>query len=1016
MSRKSLIISMVLIGFLFSGGFVLPRMAYAIADWPAGDGAQAFNNDDLVAGVGEGEPDSVIKTYPACWDGLTQCYGDSDNDDLVKGELRGYLLIPSGSSGNIKYQVVDMGYGNEADTRSYAVKINNNGQILVTSSIGQPSYTKPELFHPFLYENGVKTPLGNGRADCINDQGTIVGHEHPKNFMFENGVKTYFSPTLDNTFVTNINNAGLIAGYNPVGPPKGTYILNNQIPNYIGGDFPVAINEAGAIVGPNAGFLYLYENGMMKNIIEANPYSMDINNNRQIVGSTKSWVVFLWENDFIDYLGTFGSRSVPEAINDNEVIVGHGEVSPDNRHAFIYTDGAFTDLNNLIPPNSGWTLRYASDINNSGWIIGAGDYKPHKHLKWSQPPLEILEYSWDGEFYRSPVYCGWNERSYMSPGWTVIDDPWFDCWDFPYQCYGDANGDDEVTSADTNILFDAFGGTYPDSRYNPCADFNHDLKVGIEDELILVKYEGVDLEGYDICPGQQSYTEPETWHMAADDFRCFGSMPVTSVHWWGSYQGWWWGRQDVKDPPEDLSYQPPIIGWRIGFWSNVRAGENYPDITYSYPEKMLWQVDVSADKVVSKYEGDDYFRSDSGEIWENCYKYYLKLDVDDYFWQEQYLNETQDDVFWISITAIYPEVEPGTQFDLPYPWGWKTRPAHWMDDAVRFELTEQEPEVGTLIEPWKVQVSPLESNKFCTYGESYDLAFELDTDPEFIKWEQPFTGIRDWSEYKDEESMIIVSDGQLVHRSIMADDWMCQRRTPVSSIVWWGSYLGYNYAPCNRQFCTQSPDGPDYFLIKIWTDVAVDDPANQLGFSYPGNEIWQYKAMSYDEVLVGYDQSVDPFGGIPDEPVFRYSVKLPEDKWFCQREVDGIYWISIQAVYVDRDPEYAWGWTNHPYVFQDIAIRGYPGSSPADPDEWYWDIGAETDMSFMLFTDPQECCSCADFNSDNIVNLLDFNRVAANWLWSGSPGGYNIADLNCDGDVKLADLSIFVSQWLSSCP
>ena len=84
MSGKSLIIGMVLIVFLFSGGLVLPRMAYAIADWPAGDGAQAFNNDDLVAGVAEGEMDPVIKTYPACWDELTQCYGDSDNSGDVE--------------------------------------------------------------------------------------------------------------------------------------------------------------------------------------------------------------------------------------------------------------------------------------------------------------------------------------------------------------------------------------------------------------------------------------------------------------------------------------------------------------------------------------------------------------------------------------------------------------------------------------------------------------------------------------------------------------------------------------------------------------------------------------------------------------------------------------------------------------------------------------------------------------------------------------------------------------------
>ena len=42
------------------------------------------------------------------------------------------------------------------------------------------------------------------------------------------------------------------------------------------------------------------------------------------------------------------------------------------------------------------------------------------------------------------------------------------------------------------------------------------------------------------------------------------------------------------------------------------------------------------------------------------------------------------------------------------------------------------------------------------WGKSYDMAFELDTDPNYIKWEQTYTGIRDWPHYEDEESMATV--------------------------------------------------------------------------------------------------------------------------------------------------------------------------------------------------------------------------------------------------------------------
>ena len=52
-----------------------------------------------------------------------------------------------------------------------------------------------------------------------------------------------------------------------------------------------------------------------------------------------------------------------------------------------------------------------------------------------------------------------------------------------------------------------------------------------------------------ITPGYFGWNEPSyvskaadtasaTWQMVADDFRCIGTMPVSSVHWWGSYQRW----------------------------------------------------------------------------------------------------------------------------------------------------------------------------------------------------------------------------------------------------------------------------------------------------------------------------------------------------------------------------------------------------------------------------------------------------------------------------------------------
>jgi hypothetical protein len=117
-------------------------------------------------------------------------------------------------------------------------------------------------------------------------------------------------------------------------------------------------------------------------------------------------------------------------------------------------------------------------------------------------------------------------------------------------------------------------------------------------------------------------------------------------------------------------------------------------------------------------------------------------------------------------------------------------------------------------------------------------------------------------------------------------------------------------------------------------------------------------------------------------------------------------------------PDYDWGWTNHKHVFNDDAVSGYYD----DVNEaWVWtalddQTGASEDMSFVLFTDPNECVSCGDYNLDNIINFSDYADFADDWRWVGPAGGYNNSDLDCNGIVDFYDLKIFVDQWLGSCP
>jgi hypothetical protein len=730
--------------------------------------------------------------------------------------------------------------------------------------------------------------------------------------------------------------------------------------------------------------------------------------------------------------------------------------------------------------------------------------------------------------------------------------------------------------------------------------------------------------GWDELSKNRQGTPPNKWKIVADDYRCIGSMPVTSIHWWGSFHGWEW--------PGNQGQLPSVLpaNWWIGFWSNVPAGAPPNYLTYSHPNKLLHSITIPAARVDFEEVGsDEYYGYYPTDI---CYQYNVDLNSAEVFRQDDFNNMTQDNIYWISIVADYNVTS------VSYPWGWKTRPWSWMDDAVTFTLSSK-PGPNYVI-PNPSQIVPITDP---CWGESFDVSFELDTDPNYIKWEQFYAGNDLWldtsllgwwkfdegsgtvandssgnqrngtiygnptwettgspvgnsgylqfdgsDDYVDinyitrdafllpiytvsmwfrvdgsdpnERNLISVTDSALGHgillsvnrnvvgtmrylhrhpfsqygsvtpeniyttttyndgfwhhaaavrasdnsrvlyvdgqvvgsepnattafdapvrvilgalfstgytqggrwwsgaiddvriynralsatevtalyngsethhwphyedvnsmfsiwspegEQLVADDWWCLRRTPVTAVVWWGSYIGYGYEACCQGPFMPLPVKPDKFRLMVWTDVAAD-PCDPCSYSHPGEVIWQYDANKYDEVLVGYDKHPH---GEPNEPVFRYSVRLPEEMWFHQPNYSGVFWLGVQAIYDFNMPNYDWGWTNHKHVFNDDAVTGHRNPT----GEWVWDelfdqTGASEDMSFMLFTDPSVCSTCANYNCDARVNFLDYADFADAWLWTGPAGGYNNSDLNCDGSVDFYDLKIFVDQWLSSCP
>jgi hypothetical protein len=673
-------------------------------------------------------------------------------------------------------------------------------------------------------------------------------------------------------------------------------------------------------------------------------------------------------------------------------------------------------------------------------------------------------------------------------------------------------------------------------------------------------------------------------------------------------------------------------------------------VVYSSPEVLLHSFTVPAPRVQVTQVGTDYYYGYYPA--DVCYQYYVDLEPDEIFWQDLYRDQTLNDIFWLSIVALYPDpCEPPT-----HPWGWKTRPWSWEDDAARFNVWD-EPYVGSSVDPNDVE--PIKDPMF---EESFDVSFELDTDPNWIKWEQPFTDIREWPHYEDELSMaftgeeepatkyiqypdlgdytgmdvlagprlpdpcgtgvyekfladdflctmtgpitdihlwasynedmkppdandlpwfslviyenipagvndipysrpgavlwdaymqptveleyasaeeffydpnpdeiigmdwtvwrynfdiepndaFIQQEGNIywlgVHYSfdlngdgvinmldlillrniwpgafgwktsldhfeddavwtdvdtwasdphvvpsgeiwnelrypmghqfegesidlafeittkvsevehIVADDWPCESKTPVIAVVWWGSYIGYGFEACSYGPWMTLPVSPDYFRLGIWTDTPAL-PFDPQSYSHPNDLIWQYDANDYTEVLVGYDKHPH---GEPNEPVFRYSVRLPYEEWFLQREVNDIYWLSIEAVYESREPIYNWGWTNHKHVFMDNAVQGH--TNPTGTIMWQplYDQTDETeDMSFILFTwgGPQ-CwtwpgqCHGDTVGNDLVVDLSDFlafkNAFGHNYP---NPKYDPCADYDRNGQIDLSDFLIFKNAF-----
>lgn len=180
--------------------------------------------------------------------------------------------------------------------------------------------------------------------------------------------------------------------------------------------------------------------------------------------------------------------------------------------------------------------------------------------------------------------------------------------------------------------------------------------------------------------------------IVADDWRCEDARPVTDIHWWGSYREW-----ELSTPPQLVP-----VAFHIGIWTDVPA---IPE-PFSHPGVMIWEWIAPYPEVHERAAGCD-FHPGMMQQPDTCFEYHLNLPPGAWFHQEP-----GQHVYWLSISAIYPQ--PVDQ----YPWGWKTRPHFFNDDAVRI-LAPTAPQPGVIYEFGE----PIMLNQ-----ESWDMAFALTTE------------------------------------------------------------------------------------------------------------------------------------------------------------------------------------------------------------------------------------------------------------------------------------------------
>jgi len=276
-------------------------------------------------------------------------------------------------------------------TGSVAHAVNNNGEITGYAYVSATNY------HAFLYAGSNLADLGtlggpHSKGLAINNKTELAGLAYVSTNLLPIWYDAFWWRTNQMVVIPpyhfkktcegrGINEDGFVAGFTVLDIPSPDrswgYVWHDDNQNAsndlyemkllgtLGGDYSEAnaINEAGQTVGwagitntiyPLHAFLVTPSNGAWK--------LPSISNTDRT-------------NLLMSSLGALESptnNSCANSINDRAWIVGTSTTGSGTNQAFLWRNGAMTNLNLLLTPGSDWVLTNATGINEYNEIVGSG--------------------------------------------------------------------------------------------------------------------------------------------------------------------------------------------------------------------------------------------------------------------------------------------------------------------------------------------------------------------------------------------------------------------------------------------------------------------------------------------------------------------------------------------------------------------------------------------------------------------------------------------------------------------